>query len=114
MEKTFDTLHLQNSFIMGDGYKGGEASRSEMINSHPDGFFETNIENLLAHYLEKNIQVREFNKALIAIKGTLLQLEMLGEAVGEENRAGIVQTIKMIQDFTKQNVFNVSIMEPES
>ena len=34
--------------------------------------------------------------------------------VGEENRAGIVQTIKMIQDFTKQNVFNVSIMEPES
>lgn len=114
MEKTFDTLHLQNSFVMGDGYKGGEASRNEMINSHPDGFFETNIENLLAHYLEKHVQVKEFNKALIAIKGTLLQLEMLNDMVGEENRAGIVQTIKMIQDFTKQNVFNVSIMEPES
>lgn len=113
MEKTFDTLHLQNSFVMGDGYKGGEASRREMINSHPDGFFETNVENLLAHYLEKNIQVKEFNKTLIAIKGTLLQLEMIGDAVGEENRAGIVQTIKMIQDFTKQNIFNVSIMEPE-
>ena len=114
MEKTFDTLHLQNSFVMGDGYKGGEASRSEMINSHPDGFFETNVENLLAHYLEKHVQVKEFNKALIAIKGTLLQLEMLNDMVGEENRAGIVQTIKMIQDFTKQNVFNISIMEPES
>ena len=99
---------------MGDGYKGGEASRSEMINSHPDRYFETNIENLLAHYLEKHIQVKEFNKALIAIKGTLLQLEMLNDMVGEENRAGIVQTIKMIQDFTKQNVFNISIMEPES
>lgn len=114
MEKTFDTLHLQNSFVMGDGYKGGEASRSEIINQNPAGYFETNVENLLAHYLEKHTQVKEFNKALIAIKGTLLQLEMLGDAVGEENRSGIVQTIKMIQDYTKQNVFNVSIMEPES
>ena len=39
---------------------------------------------------------------------------MLGEAVGEENRAGIAQTTKMIQDYIKQNMFNISIMEPES
>lgn len=114
MEKTFNTLHLQNSFVMGDGFKGGEASRSEMINSHPDGFFETNVENLLAHYLEKHIQVKEFNKALIGVKGILLKLAMLGDSVGEENKAGIAQTTKMTQDFIKQNMFNVSIMEPES
>lgn len=114
MEKAFDTLHLQNSFIMGDGYKGGEVSRTEFLNSKPQGYFETNVENLLAHYLERHIQTKEFNKALISIKGILLQLELLGNTVGEDNKQGILQTIKMIQDYTKQNIFNISIMEPES
>lgn len=114
MEKSFNTLHLTNSFIVGDGYKGGESSRAEMINSHPQNFFETNVENLLAHYLERQIQVEEFNKTLIAVKGILLQLEMIGESAGENNRVGLIQTTKMIQDFVKQNIFNQSIMEPES
>lgn len=114
MEKSFNTLHLTNSFTAGDGYKGGESSRTEMINSHPVGFFETNVENLLAHYLERQIQVEEFNKTLITVKGVLLQLQMIGDAVGEESKAGLVQTIKMIQDFVKLNIFNQSIMEPES
>ena len=114
MEKSFNTLHLTNSFIIGDGYKGGENSRAEMINSHPQGFFETNVENLLAHYLERQIQVEEFNKTLITVKGILLQLEMIGESAGEEHRVGLAQTTKMIQDFVKQNIFNQSIMEPES
>ena len=114
MEKSFNTLHLTNSFIVGDGYKGGESSRAEMINSHPQGFFETNVENLLAHYLERQVQVEEFNKTLIAVKGILLQLEMIGESAGEEHKAGLAQTTKMIQDFVKQNIFNQSIMEPES
>ena len=114
MEKTFETLNLRNPFIKGDGFPIKEDSRSELLNSHQDGYFETNVENLLAHYLEKHIQTSEFNKTLIGVKGTLLQLEMLGEAVGEENRAGIAQTTKMIQDYIKQNMFNISIMEPES
>ncbi len=114
MERSFNTLHLTNSFMVGDGYKGGENSRAEMLNSNPQGFFETNVENLLAHYLEKQIQTEEFNKTLIAVKGILLQLEMIGESAGEDNKAGLVQTTKMIQDFVKQNIFNQSIMEPES
>ena len=57
---------------MGDGFTGGESSRSELLNSHKDGYFETNVENLLAHYLEKYIQTSEFNKTLIGVKGTLL------------------------------------------
>ena len=114
MEKSFNTLHLTNSFIVGDGYKGRENSRQEMLNSHPHDFFETNVENLLAHYLEKQVQTEEFNKTLIAVKGILLQLEMIGESAGEDNKAGLIQTTKMIQDFVKQNIFNQSIMEPES
>lgn len=114
LEKSFNTLHLTNSFIIGDGYKGGENSRAEMLSSHPQGFFETNVENILAHYLERQVQVEEFNKALITIKGILIQLELIGETAGEENKAGLTQTGKMIQDFVKLNMFNKSIMEPES
>lgn len=114
MEKTFETLNLQNPFIIGDGYFGNEDSRTELLNSYRPGYFETNVENLLAHYLEKHIQTVEFNKTLIGVKGALLQLEMLGEAVGEENKSGISQTTKMIKDYIKQNMFNISIMEPES
>lgn len=117
MEKAFNTLHLTNSFIIGDGYTDSsdeKYSRAAMLNSHPQGFFETNVENLLAHYLERQVQVEEFNKTLIAIKGILLQLQMIGESAGEQNKAGLIQTTKMIQDFVKQNIFNQSIMEPES
>lgn len=114
MEDAFNTLHLTNSFIVGDGYKGKEKSRSDMINSNPREFFETNVENLLAHYLEKQVQVEEFNKTLIAVKAILLKLEMIGESTGEQHKAGLEQTNKMILDFVKQNMFNQSIMEPES
>lgn len=114
LNKTFDSLSVQNPFIVGDGVgREHERTRDEMINKYPDGFWETNVENLLAHYLEKYIQTREFSKTLIAVKGILLQLEFLGDTVGKENVEGIKQTIKMIQDFCKVNLFNVSIMSPE-
>lgn len=113
MENTFHTLHLQNSYVLSDGI--GETSyREDLINQHPQDYWETNVENLLAHYLEKHIQVKEFNKTLISVKGTLLQLELLKGQVGDSNQQGLIQTIKMVQDFTKQNIFNVSIMEPET
>ena len=113
MDKAFSTLVLRNPFTEGDGVNERD-QRSPLLNSHPDSYFETNVENLLAHYLEKHIQTVEFNKTLIGVKGTLLQLEMLGESVGEDHKAGITQTTKMIQDYIKQNMFNISIMEPES
>lgn len=113
-ERTFNTLTLQNPFVMGDGYKGGESSRGELINSHPQDYFETNVENLLAHYLEKFVQTKEFGKTIIGVKATLLQLALINNMTGEEDKAGIAQTVKMTQDYIKQNVYNVSIMEPES
>lgn len=111
--KQLDVLSLQNPYIMTDGVSES-SRRGEWILNSPEGFFETNVENILANYLEKHIQVKEFNKHLIAVKGILLQLEMLGDMVGEEHKAGLIQTVNMITDHTKLNVFNVSIMEPES
>ena len=113
IEKQFDTLTLQNPYIMSDGFSESSI-RNEMLLNNPEGYFETNVENILAHYLEKHIQTKEFNKHLISVKGILLQLEMLGDIVGDEHKTGLSQTIKMIEDHTKLNVFNVSIMEPES
>lgn len=114
IDESFNALTLTNPYQAGDGYKGGESSRAEMLNSYPQGFFETNVENLLAHYLEKQVEVQEFNKALIAVKAISLKLSMIGDAAGEESKAGIKQTNKMIEDFVKQNLYNKSIMEPES
>lgn len=115
MEEDFDSLTLVNPYMVGDGITGreGEDTRAEMLNKYPESFWETNVENLLAHYLEKHIQTREFNRALISIKGILLQLEFIGHLVGKESVAGVQQTMKLIQDFAKQNLFNISIMSPE-
>lgn len=114
MEEGLDSLALRNKYITGDGYTKGEDSRNQMLKAHPNGYFETNVENLLAHYLEKNIQVRELNKTLIGVKGTLLQLAMIGDAGNDSKNLGVKQTIKMTEDYIKQNVFNISLMEPES
>ena len=114
VDQSFNTLTLVNPYEAGDGYKGNESSRAEMLNTYPQEFFETNVENLLAHYLEKQVEVKEFNKVLISVKAVLLELSMIGEAAGEGNKSGINQTEKMITDFVQQNLYNKSIMEPES
>lgn len=111
-ENPFSSLSLSNPFVRGDGYKGSESNRQDELNSHEQSYFETNIELLLAHYLEKEIQMKEFNKAFITIKGILLQLQLMGSTVNAQTKAGLDQTIKMIEDFTKINLFNESIMEP--
>lgn len=56
---------------MSDGFSESSV-RNEMLLNNPDGYFETNVENILAHYLEKHIQTKEFNKHLISVKGILL------------------------------------------
>ena len=112
-EKSLNAYTLINPYIRGDGFTGDDGQRSSMINTHPEGFWETNVENILAHYLEKYIQVKEFNKALIGIRAVLIQLKALETSAGEGKTRGIEQTIKMTQDFVKQNIFNVSLLEPE-
>lgn len=110
----FDTLHLENTLAYTDGYKGSESLRNEIIVSHQPSYFETNVENLLAKYLEKTVQVEKFNEALITVKGVMLELTLLGDELAKENQKGIEQSKKMINDFVKVNIFNQSIMEPES
>jgi hypothetical protein len=48
-------MFLVNPFIFSDGQKGNEEGRERMLNKHEANYFETNVENILAHYLEKAI-----------------------------------------------------------
>jgi hypothetical protein len=46
-------------------------TREGYISEYGEGYFETNLESLLADFIERDIETRELNKALIVIKGVL-------------------------------------------
>lgn len=113
-EKSFGNLTIQNTYVLGDGYPGGEESRNTLLEKYGTDYFETNIENLLADYIDKLVQLKEYKKTLISIRGILLQNALIGKIAGEFNQEGIKQTDKMIVDYVTINFFKQSIMEPES
>ena len=52
-EKAFDNLTIANPYMIGDGYPGSEDSRKTLLGKYGTDYFETNIENLLADYIDK-------------------------------------------------------------
>lgn len=67
---------------------------------------------MIADFIERDIETKEYNKALVVIKGVLFQLDLLGE---NPNQAAVVeQTREMIENFVKLNIFNASIMDETS
>lgn len=86
--------------------------RDRYISEKGEGFFETNLENIFIDFLSKQVQVDEFNKLLIRIKGIELALTLKGIAEGDD--AEIKHTIKTIDDYVTVNVYNKSIMEKRS
>lgn len=113
MESALNSLSLNNPYTIGDGY-GDESARKDLLNKYDITYFETNVENILADYVERYIRVRELNKTLITTKGILLSLNLMNNVAGPDNKQGIQQTVKMIDDFVKNNFFNISLMEPAS
>lgn len=110
-DRGISQMVLSNKFIIGEG-----SERKNYIATHGEDFFETNLENLLADFIEKDIETREYNKALIVIKGVLFELELLGKQVGDGSvqKKVVDQTIEMIERFVKLNIFNASIMDDTS
>lgn len=109
-------MKLQNKFLIGERVKRNNymegLTREGYISEYGEGYFETNLESLLADFIERDIETRELNKALIVIKGVLFQLDILGENPNMEKV--VKQTISMIDDFVKVNVFRTSIMDEAS
>lgn len=107
LEQSIESKQLHNKFLIGEG-----SGRSNYIAEHGENYFETNLETLLADFIERDIETREYNKALITTKGILAQLDLLGEHPNQ--KAIVEQTKKMIEDFVTVNVFRASIMEETS
>ena len=98
------SLQVRNKFWKGDDLD----ERDNYIAQQGVNYFETNLESLLIDYIEKDIQTKGYQKALLTIKGVILQLDLLK---GSPNLKAIAeQTIKEIEDYVKVNVFNTSIM----
>lgn len=102
-----EAMQLYNKFSIGEG-----SGRNNYIAEHGVDYFETNLETLIADFIERDIETKEYNKALVVIKGVLFQLDLLGE---NPNQAAVVeQTREMIENFVKLNIFNTSIMDETS
>lgn len=102
-----ETMQLYNKFSIGEG-----SGRKNYIAEHGADYFETNLETLIADFIERDIETKEYNKALVVIKGVLFQLDLLGE--NPNQKAVVEQTREMIENFVKLNIFNASIMDETS
>lgn len=108
-EEDFTTLNLRNPFIKGDGVQD-EMSREVYLSNHDSDYFEYDLTTIMGHYVTELIKTKELNKTLLTAKAVMLELELLGDTVGDTK--GIKQTIELISDHIKANIFNQSIMEP--
>lgn len=106
-DASIESIQLQNKFDVGEG-----TGRSNYIATHGVEYFETNLETLLADFIERDIETKEYAKSLVVIKGILFQLDLLKDSPNQ--KAVVEQTTKMIEDFVKINMFNISIMDETS
>lgn len=107
LTQSIEAKQLQNKFSIGEG-----SGRQNYIAEHGIDYFETNLETLLTDFIERDIETKEYNKALVIIKGVLFQLDLLGE---NPNQKGVVeQTKQIIEDFVNVNIFRESIMDETS
>lgn len=114
VEDNIKSLSVSNSYMITDGFTGSEDTRRSVLEKHGPRYWETNVENLLGHYLEKAIQTEEYSKVALTTKAILIQLEIMQSDLGSKSFDGIEQTKKLIKDFIQMNVYGTSIMEETS
>ena len=59
-------------------------ARARYIAEKGEDFFETNLERLLIHFIESDIQSKEYHKTLVITKAVLLRLDMLGRDMNDQ------------------------------
>ena len=101
-------MQIFNPFMTGESRE----TRKNFIAEKGEEFFETNLERLLIHFIESDIQSKEYNKALVITKAVLLKLDMLGRDTNDQTV--VEQTKDMIEKYIKINMFNKSIMDESS
>ena len=107
-DASIKAMQIYNPFMTGET----KEARARYIAEKGEDFFETNLERLLIHFIESDIQSKEYHKTLVITKAVLLRLDMLGRDMNDQTT--IKQTIDMIEKYVKLNVFNMSIMDESS
>ena len=107
-EMSIKAMQIFNPFMTGESHD----TRESFIAEKGENFFETNLERLLIHFIESDIQSKEYHKTLVITKAVLFSLDMLGKDIND--KTVIEQTKDMIEKYIKINVFNMSIMDPSS
>lgn len=88
------------------------AKRLELINSHDDNFYETNVKNLLIKFAYENIRTKEMNTMIVLDKSILFNIKMLG--INANNSKYTTQLLNLVEKFMKVNIFDESLLEPTS
>lgn len=100
-----ETLSIRNPYDMSDELK----QRATMLNRFGSDYFETDVEQLMADYVEKSIITKKLQEVEFRCRAILTQLNILGNIEGNEKQ--IQESVKEIEDFLKINMFGQSIME---
>lgn len=106
-----ESLSVSNPFMITDGYTGNEESRRKILEKYPPNYWEINLENLMAEYIQKAVETQEYAKVALTTKALLVQLEMKENAFCSTDKAGFEQTKKLIKEFIQLNIYHVPIME---
>lgn len=85
--------------------------RKQMLNTHEDDYFETNIEYIIAHFIEKQIMTKELTKVAFQGKCLIMEMQLLGSTEGQKAKGILQKSIMEIEKYLKINVFGKTIME---
>lgn len=85
--------------------------RKQILNTHEDDYFETNIEYLIAHFIEKQIMTKELTKVAFQGKCLIMEMQLLGSTEGQKAKDILQRSIDEITKYLKINVFGKTIME---
>jgi hypothetical protein len=107
----FQRLTLKNPFSIGEiGFDGeNRRNRNNYISENGNDYFETNVEVLLIHYLNKYITTKKMQEYLVGAKSMILQLELMKDE--GSNSKYIDKELEYLNKFLRINVFRQELSD---
>ena len=86
-------------------------ARARALGSHYEGYYETNLESLAKDFVESDIATKRLSSMLLEVKCYLYGMKMTQY---DTNNDTLKQTMQLIDDYLKVNVFDGNLMEKVS
>lgn len=103
LSKRYEML---NRFDLSDH---NQSTRTELLQSQPLSFWETNVETIVLSFEEAYIRKEVLDAVLPIIKS----IRFITEAFGDQAGINTKENVKFLDDYLKQAVFNRSILSDE-